>query len=1256
MTAGVRALLWSMLAVWAIGPGPGMNAAPAAAEWRTGAGHRWRELNVPANGRTFLERLPAAATGVSFTNYISEEKGLENALRTTGAGVAAGDVDGDGWCDLYFCGMENNNVLYRNLGGWKFQDVTAAAGVACEGDYSAGAVLADVDGDGDLDLLVTSLGGGTRLFFNDGKGKFTESTDSGLVRRFGATSMALADIDGNGTLDLYVCNYATTKIEDRPNAKFDAKTVNGRMVLTAIDGVPMTSPELTNRYFVDSEKIVRELGEPDILYLNEGRGKFRALSETDGTFLDEEGRPLAMPLYDFGLSVMFRDMNGDLAPDIYICNDLFPPDRIWVNDGRGRFRAMSNLAVRNTCRFAMGVDFADLNRDGLDDFFVVDMLSRSHAMRKTQTVGVPAMFLPPGKIDNRPQYKRNTLFLNRGDGTYAEIAQLAGLDATEWSWMPVFLDLDLDGFEDVFVTTGHDRDSLHADAVGTILKLRTGRKLSDLEHRALKKKYYPVLRVSNQAFRNRGDLTFEDTAKEWGFDYVGISQGLCLADLDNDGDQDVVVVHLNDVAGIYRNESAAPRVAVRLAGQVPNTRGIGAKIRFNGGPMPQSQEMMSGGRYLSGDDSTRTFACGRSTGGMSIEVTWRNGTVSLLKDVQSNRFYEIQEAASAKSGNLPVRHDEFQGTTLFADVSSLLQHVHHETRFNDFEVQPMLPRMFSQLGPGVSWFDLDGDGREELTIGSGAGGRMAVFHNDGRGGFTPLGAEVLKQPVSRDQTAPLGWRRADGSNVLLVGSSIYEDTQAGGACVREFDLGKPAAGGQFPAWEVSSGPMAMADVDGDGILDLFVGGRIEPRRYPDSPSSLMFRGTGSQFEIDAENCKRLGLTGMVSGCVFSDLDGDGDPDLVLACEWGSVRIYRNDTGKLSAWAWNVTAGDSATALGRQFTRLEQLTGWWNGVSAGDFDGDGRLDLVVGNWGRNTKYEAHRSKPLRVVFGEWTVKGIVDVFDSYEDAELRKLVPWGSYSLAKLFPWIVERYDTQTAFSTAGTEEILGERMKAARTLEATWLESTLFLNRGDHFEVRALPIEAQFSPAFGVNVADFNGDGNEDVFLSQNFFSVDGDTSRYDAGRGLLLAGDGKANLRPMSGQDSGLKIYGEQRGSALCDYDGDGRTDLVVSQNAAETKLYRNISAKPGLRVKLAGPAGNVHGVGAALRLITGSKTGPVREVHSGSGYWSQDASVQVLGLSEAPTKLWVRWPGGKEVNVELPAGVKEIAVDSSGSVVRSR
>ncbi len=1225
-----------------------VQLAATAAERVEGPGFRSWAVNVPTGGRIFLERLTVSSTGIAFTNFLSDDRALENSMRTSGSGLAAGDVDGDGWTDLYFCGMENANALYRNLGNGKFENITAAAGVACAENYSTGAVFADVDGDGDLDLLVNTQGQGSRLFINDGKAKFAESKASGLLRRFGATSAAFADIDGNGTLDLYVCNYATVKIEDRPNAKFDSVNVNGRPVLTAIDGVPMTSPELTNRYFVDAERIVRELGEPDAVYLNDGKGNFRQLSWTDGTFLDEEGKPLTKPPYDFGLSVMFRDMNGDLAPDIYIANDLFPPDRIWVNDGRGKFRAMSNLAVRNTPRFSMGVDFADINRDGYDDFFVVDMLSREHEKRKTQTMGVTPLFLPAGLIDNRPQYKRNTLYLGRGDGTYAEIAQLAGLDATEWSWMPLFLDLDLDGYEDVFVTTGHTRDSLNADAVDAILKARRVRKLTDQEHRELKKKHFPLLNLHNQAFRNRGDLTFEDKAKEWGFDHVGTTHGMCTADIDNDGDLDVILNHLNDSAGIYRNESPGGRVLVRVRGKAPNTQGVGAKIRFLGGPMLQSQEVISGGRYLAGDDGARMFATGAAKDGMSIEVTWRSGTVSVVNGVRANRVYEIDETG-AKPGPGPRRMDAPSAArTLFTDVSVRINHEHLEAEFPDFNRQPLLPRKMSQLGPGATWYDLDGDGSDELILGGGAGGKMAVFRNDGKGGFASWRAPVFEEPLPRDQTTLLGWRKADGSNVVLAGAANYEAEELGGAMVREYDPTKEKRQGNFPGWEVSVGPLAMADVNGDGVLDLFVGGRVEAQKYPETPSSLFFKGTGAGFEIDEENCKRLALIGMVSGAVFSDFDADGDPDLILAIEWGPFKLFRNDGGKLVPF-------DAAIALpDAQRSSISTITGWWNGVNAGDFDGDGRLDIVASNWGRNGRYQNFRAKPLRVYFGEWTVAGVADVFETHFDPDLKKDVPWVSYMFARFLPWVTEKYPTQNSFATAGIADILGPRQ--AKMLEAVWLESTVFLNRGDHFEARVLPIEAQFSPAFGVNVADFDGDGAEDVFLSQNFFAVDGDTSRFDAGRGLLLAGDGKGSFRAVPGESSGVKVYGEQRGSAVSDFDGDGRADLVVTQNSADTKLYRNATGKPGLRVRLLGPKNNPHGVGAVLRLASGEKLGPAREIHAGAGYWSQDSAVPVLTAPFVAKQVIVRWPGGKTTTTELPEGAREVAINETGRVTARR
>jgi enediyne biosynthesis protein E4 len=1238
--------------VWIVLSAAMVSIAVDAADSQPENGFRSRELKVPGGGKTYLQRLAPSVTGVNFTNFISEEKGLENSLLTSGAGVAAGDVDGDGWCDLYFCGTENPNALYRNLGDWKFTDVTASAGLAVRAEFSSGAVFADVDGDNDLDLLVSSLGGGVRLFLNDGKGKFVEKTDAGLVRKYGSTSMALADIDGNGTLDLYVCNYAKTKIEDRPNTKFDAKTINGKMVITAIDGMPMTSPELTNRYFVDAERIVRERGEPDILYLNLGNGTFKALSWTDGTFLDDDGKPLALPELDFGLSVMFRDMDGDLDPDIYICNDLFPPDRIWVNVAGEKpgtyFRAMSNFAVRNTSLFSMGVDFADINHDGYDDFFVVDMLSRDHVNRKVQMFGVSPVLAPVGRIDDRPQSKRNTLFLARPDGTYAEIAQLSGLDATEWSWMPLFLDVDMDGFEDVLVTTGHMRDSLNADAVGEILKRRTGRKLTDAEHRALKKEFYPLLRTSTQAFRNKGDLTFEDKAREWGFDYVGITQGMCLADLDNDGDADVVVVPLNDAITIYRNETSAPRVAVRLKGKAPNTRGIGAKIRFYGGAAPrQQQEMMAGGRYLSCDDTVRSFPCGKSTNGMRIEVAWRNGTVSVVDNVKANHVYEIDEALAVKGTNLPaVKHQ-----ALFADVSELINHKHVDEGFNDFEQQPLLGRRLSQPGPGVTWHDVDGDGWEDLLIGSGGGGRLAFYRNDGKGGFQ---SKPLDKPVARDQTSILPWPKASSNapSLLLVGSSNYEDGGPTGGCAVAIDPFRQTVEDNLPPWECSTGPLAMADWDGDGVLDLFVGGRTLPGKYPEEPFSLLFRGTDKGFALDDSATRQLTSAGMVSGAVFSDLDGDGHPELVLACDWGPIRIFRRTASQMQLWNPPVqSANGSALTLG-------DLKGWWNGVTTGDFDNDGRFDIVASNWGRNSKYEHYRSQPVRIYYADWRGDGTFDSFEAFYDPVTARWLPWATVAAARRLPWVAERFPTYETFGKASISEVLGERMKSAQVREANWLDTTVFLNRGDRFEVRSLPIETQFAPGFGVNVADFNADGNDDIFLSQNFFATDSYTTRYDAGRGLLLAGDGRGNFRGVPGEESGIKVYGEQRGSAVCDYDADGRVDLVVSQNGAETKLYRNVTAKLGLRVRLEGPPANPQAIGATLRLLGPESTPlPAREVHGGSGYLSHDSAVTVLsvptvGGNAPPPRLSIRWPGGKTSTVNFPMAAQEIAVSASGEL----
>jgi len=1219
-----------------------------AAEWKEFPGGRHRELPVAESRSPGLSLISPAQSGLRFTNAIPQERHLTNQVLLNGSGVAAGDVDGDGWCDLYFCGLGGSSALHRNLGGWRFEDATARSGAACKGLDATGAAFADLDGDGDLDLVVNTVGAGTRIFTNDGKGRFAEAPVPLNPRRCG-TSLALADIDGDGDLDLYVANYRVVTVRDQPNTRFSIRPVDGRPQVVSVDGVPVTDPDLADRFnYRISEQGGRgsfaydENGEADVLLRNEGGGRFVPVSFTDGSFLDEQGRPLAKPPFDWGLSAMFRDLNGDGAPDLYVCNDFKSPDRLWINHGHGRFRAVAPLALRQMSLSSMGVDFADINRDGLDDFVVVDMLSGQHVRRLAQRIDIRPELLPAGVIDNRPSAPRNTLFMGRGDGTWAECAQFSGLEAAEWAWTPVFLDVDLDGYEDLLVSNGFERDGMNVDVLREIEMRKKERTLSSLEQLHLRR-MFPRLDTANLAFRNLGGLKFKNASDEWGFNLRGVSQGMCLADLDNDGDQDVVINNMNGPASLYRNESNAPRLAVRLKGVAPNTRGIGAKIKVTGGPVPQSQEMIGGGRYLSSDDAMRTFAAGSLTNTLAIEVVWRSGRRSVVEGARANRIYEIDEGAASPSRD--TQH-ESRITSLFTDVSSLLNHTHADEPFDDFAVQPTLSRRLSQLGPGVSWFDVDGDGWEDLIVGSGRGGRMAVFRNDGRGGFSRLDEAPFNEAVARDQTTILGWRKPDGRAVLLAGSANYEDGATNGGVVRHYDLATKAVADLPGGATSSAGPLALADVDGDGDLDVFVGGRARHGRYPEAVSSLLYRNDAGRLELDAAASAGLAGAGMVSGAVFSDLDGDVDPDLVLACEWGPLKIFRNDTGKLASW-------DAPVTINHQPSAISQLTGWWNGVTTGDFDGDGRMDIAASNWGRNTRYESFRAQPLRAFYGEAAGDGVMHFIEGYSENGSGRLLPLQPFHIMGLaMPVMRERVGLFEKYARSTLPEIYGEAWKGLKELRAAHLESTVFLNRGPHFEAVVLPLEAQLAPAFAICAADFDGDGHEDLFLSQNFFAVHPEYSRHDAGRGLWLRGDGRGGFAAVPGRQSGLLIYGEQRGAAVCDYDGDGRIDLAVSQNAAQTKLHRNTEAKPGLRVRLLGPPENPSGVGAVLRLAAGRKLGPAREVHAGSGYWSQDSAVLVLAIPETTTGLWVRWPGGKEQTVSIPAAAREITVDSTGKV----
>jgi enediyne biosynthesis protein E4 len=1167
-------------------------------------------------GPTMFTDLPVETTGVDFVSVVEAEH-PQAALYRSGlacSGLAIGDVDGDGWPDLYLAGGAGPNKLYRQVaganggpGGLRFEDVTARAGKIDGGDRWAGGVsMADVDGDGDLDIYVVNYDAPNELFVNQGVGangmvSFVDQAQKlGVDLVDACQTSAFCDYDNDGDLDLYVL---TNRYEDvRGYRGNDAHTVvNGRRAL---------KPGYEKFYMLWEEGEdwgVRAYGREDYLLRNDG-GTFTNVSKEAGI----GGR-------GDGLSVTWWDANADGLMDIYVGNDMISQDKFYMNLGDGTFRNEIEERIPHSSWFSMGADFGDLNNDGQMDFLIADMSATNHFKQKTTMGVMGGPILKAANTSRPPQYMRNALYIGTGTGRFLEGAFLAGLDSTDWTWAVKISDFDNDGWQDVFVTNGTARAMNDSDYTFTAEQLRS-------HHEWYYLKSLPRREERNHVMRNSASgFGFADASEDWGLGKEGVSYGAATGDLDRDGDLDLVVMNVEEPVSIFRNDSAGGnRVLIQLKGSATT----GAHVRISAGDVEQQRQLVLTSGFMSANEALLHFGIGDSETVDRLEVRWPGGGSQVYSNLKANHYYVITRLDEA----VQPAPDSSNSDPMFVKAEFPLQK-HQEREFDDFALQPLLPNKLSQLGAGTAWGDIDGDGDDDLFLGGAAGQIAELRLNQGGGQFEAQWVDALRDDKDyEDMGAVFFDADTDGDLDLYVVSGSYEFAKDAAELQDRLYINDGKGGltkaspGVIPARVNSGSVVAAADFDRDGDLDLFVGGRVIPGEYPLSPGSALLKNDGGKFSDIASDFPGLRESGLVTSALWSDANGDGWVDLLVTHEWGPVKLFLNREGTLA---------EETSAAG-----LDARSGWWNSIAGADIDGDGDIDYAVGNQGLNSKYHASLDKPVQIFYGDYNNDGKMNLVEAEFENDVLYPIRGKSCS-SNAMPHLREKFDSFRAFATASLEEIYNkEDLQEAHQFAANTLESGLLINDGGgKFLWKVLPQLAQISPVFGLAFFDADGDGVEDLYLAQNFFGPQEETGRFDGGLSVLLRGDGNGGFDPIWPRESGLSVAGDATSVTVCDIDADQRPDLLVGINDGFPVAYSNKGNAKYLVVRPVGMA-----AGARVSVTDEAGNLQVREVHSGGGYLSQSSSS--LFFAERGSKfktISVRWPNGAETVHDV--------VDDSGS-----